>query len=391
MLYILHEKIKRESSTKIKRIVDLTKKLSYKKINIKIISTVDEAYTIFEDKDAVLFIPYKGTNYYAQLIEDCNKCNVPVIIVKDDYIDFYNFYCCAITDNLNYYFKTLLTYFNQYQKSSVAVFGANISSASDKQKIVGLYYTIPEFTSDDVYYKKQFIKDCFEEFFPKRYNYDSIVCAHDFCAMAFIKLMQENDPDYLKDRFVLGFSDTLLSRLYSTPITTTAYNLDDLVNAVHSIYLILKKSNSKKIAYNAKLECHLIARDSTYSLPVDPEFSVNVTYHTKPEFVFPPYIVDSNFFDDEIISDYLKIDDFITSITVTELKIVYYILNKMSKFEIANELLISEHTVKVYQKRIYLKAGVSGKQELYDLMAPNINLNYLKDYINECEKGIYTE
>ncbi len=386
MLYILHEKQYSETSIKIKKLISFAKKLSQKKIRVIELDGVDDAYSVLKSNNSVLFIPYEIKNRHKQLIMDCNECNVPVILANNYFNEFYNFYCSMIMGNMNYALKNLLKYFKYHNKNRVAVFGVNVKSDSDRKKVISLYSCFNDFNEDDVFYNKQYISDCFNEFYEKRYEYDSILCAHDFCAMAFIKLMNDKDPEYLKDRFIIGFSDTTLSKIYSTPLTTINFYEEEVIDALHTLYLVLRKRDLDYATMNMQIKNHIIIRESTQKMPFsdDPYYKINSV--KRGEFQFPQFNTDVSYENDKIIADYLKIEDLLSKIDITDLKIIYYMLQGYKVAEMSANLYITEQTTKVYQRKILKNAGVNGKHELISLLKPYISLPHLKEYIDLYEK-----
>ncbi len=383
MLYVLCEKFYGEMTLTKMDVLYLEKEFNLKKTAISVVDSIDAAYSVLQDKEAVLYIPY-AIDGYKRLIVDCSNCNIPVVVGFNHLDEFYDIYCNKIMSNMNYAALSLLKYFKQYNKKRVAFFGANVRSDSDRKKVISLYSCLSNFDSCDVFYNEQYIEACFEKFYEKRYEYDAIVCAHDFCAMAFVELMNKKDPDYLKDRFVIGFSNKFLSRIFSYPITTISFEQKNFVDALYSIYRVLKKIKCHS-TLNVMLKTCLLIRSSTLYQPYSNATDNEIPVLKRNEFVFPQFDTEVNFSKDNIICKYQKIENLLHIINITDLKIIYYMLQGLKNKEISSKIFIAEQTIKVYQRKILKKANVTDKQELLDLLTPYISLKYLGEYIKECE------
>lgn len=75
--------------------------------------------------------------------------------------------------------------------------------------------------------------------------------------------MNSIDLEYIKKRFLIGISDTFISKIYHTTITSLTYSQNALIAAVASIYRILSRNKNQTAGINYLLPSEIFARQST--------------------------------------------------------------------------------------------------------------------------------
>ena len=88
-------------------------------------------------------------------------------------------------------------------KKRLALFGFN-NVSPDRDHADAIYNIYPQFTQNDLFQRRDGFDQCFSEFFPRRYEYDAILCANDFIAACLLKKIKLLDDDYAKSRFIIG-------------------------------------------------------------------------------------------------------------------------------------------------------------------------------------------
>ena len=68
---------------------------------------------------------------------------------------------------------------------------------------------------------------------------ENIGTKSDIIAIKLIHEIKNRDPEYLKNHYIVGFMNSILAKLYSTTITSFAYDTNDLVQAIYVIYKTL--------------------------------------------------------------------------------------------------------------------------------------------------------
>ncbi len=386
MLYILHEDKNNFFDINGDGIFTSAKKLNRKKIRVKEIFDIEEVPEIFDDPNAVLFIPIELNEQHSKTICLCNSNNVPVI-TANNYIDTnkrYDYYFSPIIDDMSYTIKMILSYCRQHKKHRIAFFGAALGSTCDKEKILALYDTCSEFNKSDAYFNNNnSIGKCFEEFYQHRYEYDAVICSHDYTAMAFMELMQKTDIEYLKDRFIIGFSDTILSKIYSPAITTVNYYTEDIVRALHSLYLLLRKKGDNILTLSATIKNRINIRSTTGNLSFNGDNTFYSANLKKEKMVFPKQSVETNFEKDPSIGKFQQMDGALRFFDITDFMIMHLMLKGLKNQEISSRLYISEQTIKSHQRKMFKKSKVGGKREFLNLFSPYIDINNLEKYISE--------
>ena len=145
----------------------------------------------------------------------------------------------------------------QQDKGRVSFFAVNILNVYDINNVQTLYRFYPNFSRNDVFLSENSFSESFDSFYENRYKYDTVFCVNDYAGIAFLKKMNERDPKYLRDRFVIGFMDTIIARLHKISLTSCSYSTDDLIKALASMYSIYAKHRSSFAAINITLYGHI--------------------------------------------------------------------------------------------------------------------------------------
>lgn len=215
-LYILNDpNIQMYIPLKTQYEISMIKALNRKRIPTKTLRQTTDTDFMTEDPQAVLLIPELNT-CLTELILFCNKNNIPVIVLHSantlvPFLTFSGIYGHSYTDE-----RAILQYCISAGKKRLALFGFN-NVSPDRDHADAIYNIYPQFTQNDLFQRRDGFDQCFSEFFPRRYEYDAILCANDFIAACLLKKIKLLDDDYAKSRFIIGISNTYIYQSSSKP------------------------------------------------------------------------------------------------------------------------------------------------------------------------------
>ena len=354
------------------------KALNQKHIPTKKISNINNTSVMLNDPKSVLLLT-KLDDYVEPALKFCNQNNIPVIAIHcaPGYMPHYVYSCIGESSSL---FSNLISYFFLYEKKRIAFFGFSFNP-DDLNKANYVHNLYSGFTENDIFYLENSFKYCFDTFKDLRYNYDAIICPNDFAAILLIKELQTIDPDYLNDRFIIGFMDTYISRLYHTSLTSITYDNSDVLSAISSIYRSINNNRGRFLSIDLRLESKIKIRASTHNLPIE---------DTKNTFLSPPAeqkslvfreIKPINYNSDPDLRQIILIENLLEKMSHIDFSILYELLSGIKNKKICEKLFISHQTMQYHMSRMFKVLEVSGKAEFISKLQPFISPENLKLFI----------
>ena len=333
---------------------------------------------MLNDPKSVLLLT-KLDDYVEPALKFCNQNNIPVIAIHcaPGYMPHYVYSCIGESSSL---FSNLISYFLLYEKKRIAFFGFSLNP-DDLNKANYVHNLYSGFTENDIFYLENSFRYCFDTFKDLRYNYDAIICPNDFAAILLIKEMQTIDPDYLNDRFIIGFMDTYISRLYHTSLTSITYDNSDVLSAISSIYRSINNNRGRFLSIDLRLESKIKIRASTHNLPIE---------DTKNTFLSPPAeqkslvfreIKPINYNSDPDLRQIILIENLLEKMSHIDFSILYELLSGIKNKKICEKLFISHQTMQYHMSRMFKVLEVSGKAEFISKLQPFISPENLKLFI----------
>ena len=357
------------------------KSLNRKRIVTKTIRHISYMSIMTEDPDAVFLIPEMIPSL-TDCIVFCNRHNIPVIVlhISNIYMPFLNF--SGIYGNAYENMRLVLKYCIGAGKKRLALFGFN-NVFWDRQYAEAIYNLYPDFNQKDFFQLTTTFEDCFEGFFSLKDNYDSILFPNDFIAIAFIQKMNQLDRKYTENRFILGISDNIISKLFFTTITSITYDLDDVLHAVSSIYrsLLRRKNNNSLISVNYQLPPELFIRHSTHNTPLTATDAVlpRVTEMRKPPLSFEDVTVD--YFDEPILGTIAMLENLFSSFNKLDFQILLCLLNNITNAEISKKLFITPQTLQYHYHQMFELTSTESKRKFIKLVSKYIFKDNLEKFL----------
>lgn len=361
----------------------MIKALNRKRIPTKTLRQTTDTDFMTEDPQAVLLIPELNT-CLTELILFCNKNNIPVIVLHSantlvPFLTFSGIYGHFYTDE-----RAILQYCISAGKKRLALFGFN-NVSPDRDHADAIYNIYPQFTQNDLFQRRDGFDQCFSEFFPRRYEYDAILCANDFIAACLLKKIKLLDDDYAKSRFIIGRSNTYISKLFKTTITSVTYSRDDVVQAVAATYKLLLHNKNHLTSINYLLPTKIFPRESTQHVPL-PEKNISlptVKSLREPQLkfvnTFPQYDEGSD------LTKLIELENMFVSFDKLDFQILLYFMKGATNTEIANRLFITPQALQYHTRQMFEHTKTSGKQKFISFISEYISAENLEGYINSPE------
>ncbi len=355
------------------------KGLNQKRIPTVVFESLDEVPEIFDDPEAFVLISDSLIDMDEDCLRRCQEHRIPVCCITSSNHPLATRYSCSIISDDNAAAASMVyEYFHDYGKDRVAFFGFYANSYSDVNKVDSFYRVNFAFSVDDIFPIKTGIAACFEDFFARRAEYDGVYFPNDFVALAFLDAMFSRDPDYLKDRFFIGWMCTQMSELYRYPLSTVACKTYAQKNAVIQAYRTLAHDRDEFSSVQIFLNCNLVVRQSTgnrsrhLEYPPPPMRECTLTHPPVPHY---------DHRSDPALKDIFALEELFSDAKELDRLIFYLLLKGYSAAQIADRLFLSQQTLN-RRKKIYTeKTGRAGWHALADLLRHYITLPNLENQI----------
>ncbi len=382
-LYILEDKsLHPFLSKRTSQEISAVKSLNQRRIPTRSITDISDLSVLLSDSESIFLIPYSIGEDTLPAVEFCNLNGIPVIAMHS-IPDFAPEYIYNSTGSNNWFlFSKIISNFLKYDKKRIAYFGVNPSSKSDRVKAHHLYNIYLPFSSDDIFYIKNSIAECFEDFIAEKDSYDAVICPNDFIAVALMKRLALTDPDYVNSHFIIGFMDSYISKLYHTTITSVTYDMKAVLNAISAIYRTVNKNRQGLNSISIQLPNLIISRDSTQNKPLGYGQALYKNLSdAKPPLIFP----NSNGFayeNDVEMSAILKIENMFENTGNLDFKIIYYLLSGSTNHIICDKLFISQQTLQYHTSQLFSAVDAKTKSDFIRILSEYVNTKNLSNFIS---------
>ena len=389
MLYIYDSRYK-EALDDHYRAIAAVLELRKRGISPKLIKNKDDIKKLRGDYVDTLFIPFSFSDDMHEILIECNRKKIPVITTHNYSDYFWDCEYSTISRNIKKCMRMILSYirYNSKPEPKNAYFGTTPLAYSDRIKINTIYsiYSVMEY--NDIYFNNSCFSDCFESFYANREKYDAVICANSYIAIAFIKQMNERDPECVKRIKTVSFLETKISNLYYTSVTIAAYNEDSIYDSAVKAYRMVNKNNYIS-SVNIELDNEMLIRESSGGKmpPNDLFYNLVPAYEYVRSFNYPKQNKD---FTDYVRDPYLKnivfIERLLSGADITDLKIIAAFLKGAKNNDVAEQLFISLQTVHYRSQSMFKVLETKNKSCFINIILEYISPAKLNEYIKELEE-----
>lgn len=360
-------------------------KLNQKKLKINLIKTTEHLSAMFTDSDAVLIFLGETSEYHRDIIRKCNNHSIPVIITQTSPTIFPDCsFSTIISDAYDTIFK-IVSHYNSANLNRFCIFTFNPNCMSDKNYVTSLWQCVPNFTTNDIFGTHDTFQTEFDYFFEKRNQYDVIICPNDIIAIKLIHEIKNRDPEYLKNHYIVGFMNSILAKLYSTTITSFAYDTNDLVQAIYVIYKTLKKNNTAISSMNVQLHNKIFIGETWGDFEQKNDF--NPSFRSNESFIIPNNCKSLDYSKDSDLNMLIKIEQLLLKLNLFELEILYWILCDETINKISQMLYSNPQTIHYHLNKMYSALEINTKNDFINILTPYIESDNLLTYIKKLKNS----
>lgn len=240
--------------------------------------------------------------------------------------------------------KDVLDHLKRMGKTAPALYGINPESVSDlgRAESLDLWHgtPLPRFANEGS------LKACFAEFYPRRGEFDAVICPNDFAAVSLVRRLRE-----CGDRLtVVSCSSSRISAHYPE-ITSLSINFETFGRAAVYLYETLAK------------------HPNFSALTVKLKWSFDTVSEEKRTVTLPASAGDDRFYKDPEFCEMLITERLLSVSDPTEEKILHGICEGKTTEQIAEECFLSPGSVKYHVKRLISMSGARDREHMISLLS----------------------
>ncbi len=270
---------------------------------------------------------------------------------NDSIINIYPNKFNTISYDLNGEINTIYNYLTFYGKKKIALYGITPDAVSDE--IRKKYYLSFGNKESDIYYHRNSLEQCFDDFICHINHYDAVICANPCSAISLVNKLGNK-----RKIFIACCGSTSLFELPFFPSITHTYSTTESSNIALAVYRMLL-SNRMVSAINVYLPKKLFVGETTDFLPLPDKNDITTQPAFKNNLVF---------YSDREVKELLGLEQLISSCDEIDLVIIERILENATYSQISDELFMSTNGIKYKLKKMFSACNVSSKSELCELL-----------------------
>ena len=356
-----------------------------RRIKYTVIEDLQEACE-YENSGETIIIVALGSlkSWFKDIVERCNMMGLRVITVGNYYPRTAegNFSC--VLSDMRKSAVDIYKYFKAYNKDKVILYGVNPLSDFDSELEREMQKL---FENDDICIirktdgKEGIIKNFFEVY----EGYNAVVCTNDYDAIELLQEIKKRNIEYINKSFIISFSNTLLSLLYSPSITTFYESATSGAKyTVKLYYMLLQNNDLNNINFYVKEKLKI--RETTHYSPFVSEKAFNV--ESVMEGSHSHFELEGNDYEEQskTVKELRRIEDTLFGFDKIDFNILFLLFEKKSTLEISNILYVSRGSVRYRLGRMVEKFGVAHREEMLKLISkylePEGLLKYSEEYLD---------
>lgn len=332
-----------------------------KRFSLTILNNIDELnQSIIYDDDVIFLI---GTNrkWLASNIPICEKSFANRVIVIGNHLNrLPDYKYSVVTSDISHDVQLHYNYLVSYGKTRIAMYGINPSSVSDTLRKENFLSCGAK--EDDVFYNRDSLSQCYDDFLQRIDEYDAVICANDYASISLFKHLKEE-----KDIFISCCdSNTQLLPFFSADITHTSINYNAYIKSAFDLSYILQK-NKHVNSIHLYLSSNFSVGKSTNALPLlDKSASEKSLVQDEKHQDVP----------NEVVNEMFRVETLLNSCDKNDLQIIECLLSNMTYTEISDKMFISLNGLKYRLKHMFQACQVTSKTELLELLKKYLSNNF---------------
>ncbi|WP_155816684.1 substrate-binding domain-containing protein [Sphaerochaeta pleomorpha] len=267
-----------------------------------------------------------------------------------------------ISINYSQAMTALQSYFQTYGKNKTALFGVNTHSSTDSIKAAAFSRTFPD---GHIFSHTGEIKESCINFLTAHEQFDSVICCSDLVALALLRFLQQQKSIVPQELWLVAFGHSPLADYCTPSITCVRCDYELLGRQMVKLAQLLIKNHSLS-TLSGTVQASIESKGTTDNTPVSQRRN-----DTKP---FRRFESGQKFYDDPLFQELSALDRLFSNILPVDFQILQGIYNKKRYIDLAEELHMSENSIKYRTKRMMGLVARTTREELIKLVSLYVNL-----------------
>lgn len=312
--------------------------------------------------DSVLLIIGFSKKFLSESIDLCTASRIkPLIIGSSINGSTGQQISCVTTERDRAMYENVCSLFNSGCRH-IAMIGVNPSVSTDLSHKAGYCQAVSEHGfsdfDQDIFYNSLGLGKAIDAFLRVRHVYDAVVCTNDYVAVVLLSHLRKLGVKVPEEISVTGAGNTDSCRWTEPTLTSIDIPLESAGKNAVILYRILA-ANPGLNSLNSTFGYNIVYRDSTKVTEQD-----RVINRSGHEAYAP--LLSSDY--ENAMRPIWNLTNTYSMIDETDRRIIGGILRNLSNSELAEEVYISESTLRYRLSKLYEATGVSGKSELKALL-----------------------
>lgn len=312
-------------------------------------------HEITEQKDIILF----GVNkeWLKETLENLNKTEH--ILLIDGVINYPIKPVSHLLTEQGTVISKSVEHLYQCGCKKIAFFGVQKYDTSDQSKADA--FAAME-SAEHTYYIEKDVDECFEKFLLRAEEYDGVICSNDIIAVYFLSQCKSHGIEIGKKLKLIGNGNLWIGAHTEPSVTSIACDIEEMVSSALQTYKNLCRFKNIE-SVDVYMKSTLISRESTSEF----DESKGLREKKSQRMYCLNGLYENNNASDELCR-IQQINSVLSSLSAQKQKILYLRIKEFCYSDIANEVHLSEDTVKYHLKKIYKQLEVHSKKELLELL-----------------------
>lgn len=239
--------------------------------------------------------------------------------------------------------KECISYLHKCGRTKTALYGINPESSSDLKKA-------KYFEGYPLFYNTGSLLECYRSFSVRSDEFDSLICMNDVVAVSLQKHLEEENKN--TDKMLISYGNSLILDFLQRKIASVLVDNSELgVQAVRLCSFLAK--NDTDVTVKLEIPCRLVLPEKDELSGEDMENSI-----------FPDPEVD--YYNDPEVDELLGIEELLQKADVTDMKILWGLLERKRYPDLTEEVNLSETALKYRINRMKQATNSRNKRELVE-------------------------
>jgi hypothetical protein len=256
----------------------------------------------------------------------------------------------------------LQSYFQAYGKHRTALFGVNDHSTTDAIKAAAFSRTFPH---GQVFPHTGNLKESCTNFLVSYEAFDSVICCSDLIALALLRVLNQQKRIVPQQLWLAAFGHSPLADYYSPSVTCVHCDYELVGRQMVKLAQLLSKNHSLSTV-SATVQATIESKETTGKAPV-----VETDRAEKPLYQAQ---AGQTFYDDPLFKELSALDKLFSNTLPVDFQILQGIYQKKRYLDLAEELHMSENSIKYRTKRMMGLVDKATREDLLNLVSLYVNL-----------------